>query len=246
MEYLNRQFKDVKNIKLDLGSGIYLKKGFIGIDNYVGLKSQTDNPNIIKEMSLPVIQHDLSQGIPFEDNSVSEIRTSHFLEHCHFFDRLLEEVYRVLMPKGVFDIVVPYANSAEGMYAGHIVFFTEKWFLENLLFNTLFEIKQIIFYESEYYALHRKTINKLFTFDQARLFLFNCCFQMQIIALRKDGRAAPKGDETIEYLYKKNPFVRYPFLQGIASLFTSSSRSEVRKKIEYSTIPYGSNKEQHE
>lgn len=82
------------SIKLDLGCGIRKEDhptkqaGFIGVDLY------------------PVegvdIEHDLSVfPWPFEDNSVDEIYSSHFLEHFDgdTFIKIMEECYRILKPK---------------------------------------------------------------------------------------------------------------------------------------------------
>lgn len=188
--YLNNNYQHIKKLKIDIGSGINPKNGFIGIDNFVGIKSQTIKPEDVDISKISVIRHDLNTGIPFETNSVHEVVASHFLEHVINLEYLLEEVHRVLQDGHMFEIFVPYANSAEGMYPGHNIFFTEKWFLNNITFNKLFDIKKIIFYESDYYQKHKRAINKVFTFDQARLFLFNCCWQMQIICSKKPDDAS--------------------------------------------------------
>lgn len=182
MIYLNECYGHLNHLKLDLGSGLYPKAGFIGIDNFVGIKAQTLEPESVDISKLNVIRHNLNEGIPFDSDSVDEIVTSHFLEHCPALDKVFEETHRVLKDKRIFEIIVPYANSAEGMYPGHNLFFTEDWFLKNILFNKFFEIKEITFYESEHYAKHKDKIRKYFSFDEARLFLFNCCWQMQIVS----------------------------------------------------------------
>ena len=110
-------------LKLDLGCGYYKPKDFIGLDNGIGFGAQIENeknePDIIMDLN--------SEPLPFKDNSCIEVRASHFIEHC-FLDHVFNEVYRVLMPDGKFTMIIPYANSAEGMYPGHSIFFTEKWF----------------------------------------------------------------------------------------------------------------------
>ena len=84
-----------KKIKLDLGSGGKKKAGFIGIDVVLGPKVD--------------IEHNLEYGIPFPDNSISEIYSSHFLEHLP--DRKvpysLKECFRALIPGGKITIEVP-------------------------------------------------------------------------------------------------------------------------------------------
>lgn len=55
---------------------------------------------------------DLREGIPFEDNTVSAIYSSHLFEHLDYADGqvLLSECFRVLKPGGSFSIAVPNAR----------------------------------------------------------------------------------------------------------------------------------------
>lgn len=182
MTSLNAHYKHLESLKLDLGCGPHPKKDFIGIDSFVGQRAYDLDSESIDKLKLSVIQHDIEECIPFESDSVDEIVTGHFLEHCARLDRVFDEVHRVLKDNRVFEIIVPYATSAEGMFPGHSIFFTEDWFLKNLQFNTLFNIEEIIFYESEHYARRKEKLTKIFSFDEARVFLFNVCYQMQIIS----------------------------------------------------------------
>ena len=51
----------------------------------------------------------LMDALPFADNSVEQIYSSHLLEHFYFIDmnRLLKECLRVLIPGGIFEAAVP-------------------------------------------------------------------------------------------------------------------------------------------
>ena len=66
----------------------------------------------VKKMGL--IHHNLFYGIPFHDNSVSNIFSSHFFEHLTYDSAryLLSESYRVLEPGGKIRILVPSLNDA--------------------------------------------------------------------------------------------------------------------------------------
>lgn len=56
-----------------------------------------------------VIGHDLTQGIPFPDNSFEVVYHSHVLEHLpkREAESFLKECYRVLHPQGLLRVVVP-------------------------------------------------------------------------------------------------------------------------------------------
>lgn len=90
IDYINK-----KNIKLDLGCGGIKKKGFFGIDAILG-------PNVDLEFNL-------ENGIPFSNNSIAEIYSSHFLEHLSNKKALflISEIKRVLKKNGKLTLVVP-------------------------------------------------------------------------------------------------------------------------------------------
>ena len=79
-----------KEILLEIGSGRRGLDGWIAID----IKKKGD------------ICWDLRNGIPFPDESVSQLYSSHFFEHLSFKEgqRFLDECLRVLRPGGKFSI----------------------------------------------------------------------------------------------------------------------------------------------
>lgn len=97
-------------MKLDLGSGPRPKDGFKGVDIVPGVTDYTFNLCSGKRW-------------PFEDNSVEELNSSHFIEHIsnvyvttpdgikdalfHFFD----EAYRIIVPGGTFTVQWPALQS---------------------------------------------------------------------------------------------------------------------------------------
>lgn len=86
-------------MKLNLGSGTARHRaGFVNVDANPALK-----PDLVA--TLP--------PIPAPDGSCEELLASHFLEHLTRDDanRLMAEAWRVLVPGGTFEIVVPYALS---------------------------------------------------------------------------------------------------------------------------------------
>lgn len=86
-----------KLVKLEIGSGpVKGKNGWTTLD----LAVEAD------------IYWDLLNGIPFPDNTISEIYSSHVFEHFYYHDllKLLKECYRVLKPGGVINTCVPDAS----------------------------------------------------------------------------------------------------------------------------------------
>ena len=83
-------------MKLNLGCGRHKLEGFINIDK-------------VKECH-PDIHRDLIRGLPFGDNTIDEIFTSHTFEHLkgeEDFIFVMNECYRVLKSNGILRIVVP-------------------------------------------------------------------------------------------------------------------------------------------
>lgn len=110
--------------KLHLGCGPYnTPQGWINLDGSWNAWL-TKHPFIRKTLALlrimpikqlnikwnpDIIIHDVRKTLPFPDNSMNAIYSSHLLEHLHLENAkaLLKECYRVLKPNGVLRIVVP-------------------------------------------------------------------------------------------------------------------------------------------
>lgn len=94
---VNRSLNKGCDINLELGAGN--KKGCNGWIT-IDMSKKCD------------IYWDLRNGIPFPDESVSKIYSSHFFEHLTFKEgqKFLDECIRVLVPKGIFSICVPNAK----------------------------------------------------------------------------------------------------------------------------------------
>lgn len=84
--------------RLDLGCGLNKRKGFIGVD-----LSPDTNADVIHDLN--------SYPYPFEDNSIFEIFTSHFIEHVNDIKAFMEECWRILVPRGRMEILAPYYTS---------------------------------------------------------------------------------------------------------------------------------------
>lgn len=89
-----RRFRKSSDLKLHLGCGKNIKKGWINID----LNNRAD------------LQLDLRENLPFGNDSCSMIYSEHFLEHIDYPEQvttLLKECHRILKPGGVFSVSVP-------------------------------------------------------------------------------------------------------------------------------------------
>ena len=83
-------------MKINLGSGFKRIDGFVNVD---------DDP-LVNPDYLVNIEKD---KLPFEDNSVEEIRAHHILEHIgDGFIPLMKELYRISKNDAILDILVPH------------------------------------------------------------------------------------------------------------------------------------------
>lgn len=99
-------------VKIDLGAGQYPQPGFLRVD------FDQNGADIV---------WDITNGIPLPDSSVSELYTSHFLEHFAPTDvhYILQEMFRVCMPGAKVTIKLPHGDTPEGHLPCHYMRFTE-------------------------------------------------------------------------------------------------------------------------
>lgn len=116
-------FFTTRKSKLHLGCGNKILSDYVNVDIY--------------EASGIDVVWDVNKGIPFADNSFTEVLAVDFIEHIQPTNAiyLMNEVYRVLQPEGIFKIHVP---EAPGITAyqdpTHICFWNEEsfdYYLEN-------------------------------------------------------------------------------------------------------------------
>jgi SAM-dependent methyltransferase len=105
-------------LKLHLGCGTNVVEGWINIDYSLGAhlakiplsKFFLRKTGLLRnEWDSRIMLHDLRKKLPFGDNTVDCIYTSHTLEHLNKADgyQMLSESYRVLKPNGILRVVVP-------------------------------------------------------------------------------------------------------------------------------------------
>lgn len=81
-------------LKLNIGCGNLLKEGYVNIDLFV------QQPGVVQAPA---------DKLPYPDNSVDEVFSSHLLEHISHVNtvQVLSEWFRVLKPGGVLQLIVP-------------------------------------------------------------------------------------------------------------------------------------------
>lgn len=95
-------------MKVEIGGGTIPKPGFTNLDPVYGRGE---------------FRRKVQDGIPLPDNSVMAMYSSHCLEHIPPGDEFIftmNEVHRVLVPGGTFEIVVPLFGYTDGS-GGHVV-----------------------------------------------------------------------------------------------------------------------------
>lgn len=109
-------------MKLDMGCGSRRKEGFTGIDSYdwSGIYEKDFICGRIPEALLC-----------FEDNSIEAVRASHFIEHIPQpkVIKTFNEIYRILVPGGMFEINVP-PTTGRGAFCDptHVSFWNDMSF----------------------------------------------------------------------------------------------------------------------
>lgn len=88
-------------LKVEIGGGPIPLQGYVNVDCMV-------HPSVHHTLDLN------KDRLPFDDNSVDHVYSSHCMEHLEPFRgfvHCLEELYRVSKPDTLWDIKVPYAHS---------------------------------------------------------------------------------------------------------------------------------------
>lgn len=98
LEIIEKYIKENKPIKLNLACGQTKIDGFIGIDI-----ERLDGVDIVWDLE--------EYPWPFQDNSVDEIFSSHFIEHAEDLISFMDEIYRILKPQSKATIIAPYYSS---------------------------------------------------------------------------------------------------------------------------------------
>lgn len=110
---LTQERTSASPIRIDIGCGSAKREGFIGLDSVAA-------PGVDCVLDLT------KEPLPFDDDSVDYVFSSHFLEHVKVPFRLLGEISRVCKDGAKIEFWTPYAFSNEAFLYGHEMFLTEE------------------------------------------------------------------------------------------------------------------------
>jgi predicted SAM-dependent methyltransferase len=115
--------------KFNLGCGDKLYKDFLNIGYWSALESGGLYKDLNGSIGTFMLNHDLVNGIPAEDNSLDLIYHSHMLEHLNYEDGIsfIKECYRTLKPNGRMRILVPDLELWINAYSSKNRFFFEEY-----------------------------------------------------------------------------------------------------------------------
>lgn len=185
------QYKNAKDLLVNIGAGPQGKPGWINVDLY----------------NAPGINclYDCRQSLPFPNNSVKGIFTEHFFEHIDYVEEVpyfLSECHRVLIPGGIIRIIVPDAEKYLNGYckAGwenlskirpldpeHTDFYFEfkyntKLELINFVFRQNYEHKYAYDYETLELMLSKSGFSKVQRQEFGKSLMDELCLDQQIRA----------------------------------------------------------------
>lgn len=139
---------------------------------------------------------DLRKGLPFPDNRVAKIYSSHFFEHLRFkhIQYLLDECMRVLLPGGTFSICVPNARMYIEAYLNPVIQDTNKYFVFKPAYNnttTIDYVNYIAYMNGHHHYM----------FDEENLLYILESKGFKKVRLRKFDPSLDKKEREFESIY---------------------------------------------
>ncbi len=124
---------------LNLGCGNSKKSDEIGVD-------------IVDGPCVDIVTDLNDYPMPFEDNSVDIVRSTHCFEHLENIVALMEDIHRILKPQGILEFTVPHVSN--------IGFFKDPTHKRPFTFETMDyfvrEIETVKYTSIEFTYLHRE------------------------------------------------------------------------------------------
>jgi SAM-dependent methyltransferase len=105
-----------ETLRLDLGCGNAKRPGFVGLDMFPG-----DQVDHVLDLT--------ADRFPFDDDSVDEVFSAHFLEHIDEPNHVFAEIGRVCRDGARIEFWTPYAWTNEAFLYGHLHGITEEMWI---------------------------------------------------------------------------------------------------------------------
>ncbi len=176
--------------KLNLGSGIFIRKGFINVDKYIDIEKlkrhEGQYKNAIYQKGAKFVKADIKE-MPFPDNYADYVELFNVIEHFPMREIILyiKEIYRV-MKKGAKLIIL--TNSMNGLAASWLAMTAQPPFD----LGRYIDIAEVI-YGNQVGGANQGEIHMCpFTPDFMNYILVQSGFKNGIIGILKRGDPVPK------------------------------------------------------
>ena len=127
MNGVDNNTKPEKEIRVDVGGGKLDQNKIARYKRYIGESYNSADYFVVELTTLPGVSVvcDITQGLPFKNESVDELICVHVLEHIEDMKGIMKELHRVLKSGGLLRIWVPHCFSAVAFGdSTHVRFFT--------------------------------------------------------------------------------------------------------------------------
>ncbi|SVE07963.1 uncharacterized protein METZ01_LOCUS460817, partial [marine metagenome] len=127
MNGVDNNTKPEKEIMVDVGGGKLDQNKTARYKRYIGESYNSADYFVVELTTLPGVSVvcDITQGLPFKNESVDELICVHVLEHIEDMKGIMKELHRVLKSGGLLRIWVPHCFSAVAFGdSTHVRFFT--------------------------------------------------------------------------------------------------------------------------
>jgi len=182
-----KEIEKKAKIKINLGCGADIRKGWINVDKIPveNFQKRFDMHDISGWQHVceetKYIQYDLNEiPYPFPENYADLILLSHVLEHLYIPPyEVMKEIHRILKPKGKLIVKLPISRNI----VTHLIPKFNIYYFNPILVNPVGE-----FFEREYTSLQREGMFKLLYVEKIRNF--------QRILFHKNNRVKFKGKKS--------------------------------------------------
>ena len=166
MNGVDNNTKPEKEIMVDVGGGKLDQNKIARYKRYIGESYNSSDYFVVELTPLPGVSVvcDITQGLPFKNESVDELICVHVLEHIEDMKGIMKELHRALKSGGLLRIWVPHCFSA--------VAFGDSTPVRFFTFETLKQFSRGN-QASYYYDFH-------FDFIGSRMQIFRCWYKSTV------------------------------------------------------------------